>query len=184
LAITPAKPLGPSVLPGIDGFFFNAELRPVRIPILKPDAYLQVVEQACRQRGLRLTPLRAQVLRLVLATGRPIKAYDVLASLSYANGETAPMTAYRALDFLTDHGFIHRLACLSSYVACTSPDNHRAVPFLICETCHAVVEVEFDDQTIFPLLHTLAQVRGFRPRAQSLEVLGECADCSHRHGRS
>lgn len=147
----------------------------MRNPTLKPDAYLRVVEQACKRRGLRLTPLRAQALRLVLAAGRPIKAYDVLAGMTDANGETAPMTAYRALDFLTVHGFVHRLASLSSYVSCTNPDNAHPVPFLICESCHVVVEV--NDERIVSLLHAQAQGRGFHPRAQSLEVLGECAAC-------
>jgi Fur family zinc uptake transcriptional regulator len=146
-----------------------------RIPILQPNDYLQAVERACEQRGLRLTPLRAQALQLVLAAHGPIKAYDVLAGMSDANGETAPMTAYRALDFLTEHGFIHRLASLSSYVACASPGGAHAVPFLICENCRAVTEVK--DQRIAILLDSLARDLGFRPRAQTLEVLGACALC-------
>jgi len=137
--------------------------------------HVRAVAQACEQRGLRLTPLRAQTLQLVVAAGKPIKAYEVLAGMTVANGETAPMTAYRALDFLTAHGFIHRLASLSSYVVCASAVSAHAVPFLICESCHAVSEV--NDQRIVAFLHGLARDQGFKPRAQSLEVLGKCAAC-------
>jgi Fur family zinc uptake transcriptional regulator len=149
-----------------------------RNPIRKPDIYLQVVERVCEQRGLRLTALRAQVLRLVVAARRPIKAYEVLASLIDANGDTAPPTAYRALDFLTEHGFVHRLASLSSYVACACPERAHAVPFLICERCHSVAEIR--DENIVALLSALALARGFQPRAQTLEVQGSCAACQKK----
>jgi Fe2+ or Zn2+ uptake regulation protein len=33
---------------------------------------------ACRERGLRLTPIRALVVRLIAQAGRPVKAYDLL----------------------------------------------------------------------------------------------------------
>ena len=145
---------------------------------LAPAYYHRVVEQACRQRGLRLTPLRAQVLRLVVKARRPIKAYDVLARMIETNGDTAPITAYRALDFLTEHGFIHRLASLNAYTACLHPQTRHSVPFLICESCDAVVEL--GGEGIVALLNSLADARNFHPRAQTLEVHGECAACRDR----
>ena len=51
-------------------------------------AYVHAVEQACDTRGLRLTPLRAQVLGLVAEAGKPIKAYDLLDSQAKALGFT------------------------------------------------------------------------------------------------
>ncbi|MGO4777470.1 transcriptional repressor, partial [Lysobacter sp. 2RAB21] len=41
-------------------------------------AFVQEVERACEQRGLRLTPIRAHALRLIADAGRPMKAYDLL----------------------------------------------------------------------------------------------------------
>ena len=40
--------------------------------------FVKAVEQACEQRGLRLTPLRAQALALIAAETKPTKAYDLL----------------------------------------------------------------------------------------------------------
>jgi Fur family zinc uptake transcriptional regulator len=144
-------------------------------PKSRPDDYVRVVERACLQRGLRLTPLREQVLRLVVAAGQPIKAYDVLGRMIDANGDTAPPTAYRALDFLTEHGFIHRLASLNAYVGCSHPEHRHSVPFLVCEKCHRVIEIE--DGRTSALLESLAAACGFQPREQTLEVYGECAGC-------
>src|SRR5690606_40247268 len=41
-------------------------------------AFVSAVERACRERGLRLTPIRAHVLGLIAETEQPIKAYDLL----------------------------------------------------------------------------------------------------------
>jgi Fur family zinc uptake transcriptional regulator len=145
---------------------------------LAPADYVRVVEQACEQRNLRLTPLRAKVLRLVVKARRPIKAYDVLAKMIAMSGDTAPTTAYRALDFLTEHGFIHRLASLNAYVACLHPETRHSVPFLICEKCQAVIEL--GGGRIVALLNSMADAHDFQPRAQTLEMHGFCAACRNQ----
>jgi Fur family zinc uptake transcriptional regulator len=139
-------------------------------------AYVRAVEAACAERGLRLTPLRAQVLGLVAAAGKPIKAYDLLDLMKGEVGSTAPPTVYRALDFLLEQGFIHRLASINAFVACHHPQVRHSVPFLICDGCQNAIELE--DTRISELLQSQAQSLGFSARAQTLEVHGLCANCS------
>lgn len=138
-------------------------------------AYVHAVEQACVSRGLRLTPLRAQVLGLVAAAGKPIKAYDLLDQMKSESGSTAPPTVYRALDFLLEQGFIHRLASVNAFVSCHHPQVRHSVPFLICDNCQNALELE--DERIADLLDQQAKALGFTPRAQTLEVHGLCASC-------
>jgi Fur family zinc uptake transcriptional regulator len=138
--------------------------------------YVQAVEKACEERGLRLTPLRAQVLGLIAAAGKPVKAYDLLDSMKTQNGSSAPPTVYRALDFLLEQGFIHRLASVNAFVGCHHPQARHSVPFLICDNCQAAIELE--DERIPQLLDVQAKSLGFVPRAQTLEVHGLCANCS------
>ncbi|WP_290889219.1 transcriptional repressor [Arenimonas sp.] len=138
--------------------------------------YLHAVEQACEERGVRLTPLRAQVLGLIAEAGRPVKAYDLLDSMKALNGSSAPPTVYRALDFLLEQGFIHRLASMNAFVGCHHPHERHSVPFLICDGCHSAIELE--DERITRLLDAQAKAMGFSPRAQTLEVHGLCAHCS------
>ena len=133
------------------------------------------MESACATRGLRLTPLRAQVLGLVAAAGKPVKAYDLLEQMKTATGNVAPPTVYRALDFLLEQGFIHRLASINAFVACHHPQVRHSVPFLICDSCQNAIELE--DTRISELLQSQAQGLGFSTRAQTLEVHGTCADC-------
>lgn len=139
-------------------------------------SYLRAVEAACTERGIRLTPLRAQVLGLIAAAGKPVKAYDLLDSMKAANGTSAPPTVYRALDFLLEQGFIHRLASVNAFVGCHHPHERHSVPFLICDGCQSATELE--DERITRLLDAQAKALGFLPRAQTLEVHGLCATCS------
>ena len=138
-------------------------------------AYVRAVEAACTERGLRLTPLRAQVLGLVAAAGKPVKAYELLDSMKTASGNAAPPTVYRALDFLLEQGFIHRLASINAFVACHHPNVRHSVPFLICDQCQSATELE--DERISGLLESQAQALGFETRAQTLELHGLCARC-------
>ena len=138
--------------------------------------YLRAVEEACEARGIRLTPLRAQVLGLIADAGKPVKAYDLLDAMKRENGSSAPPTVYRALDFLLEQGFIHRLASVNAFVGCHHPQARHSVPFLICDNCQDAIELE--DARITALLEQQARALGFQPRAQTLEVHGLCATCS------
>ena len=140
-------------------------------------AFVAAVEAACVERGLRLTPLRQRVLELVAAESKPVKAYDLLGQLRDEQGSAAPPTVYRALDFLLEHGFIHKLESINAFVGCHHPDEAHQVPFLICDVCANAVEL--CDERVADLLGSQARERGFVPRAQTLEVHGVCRDCTH-----
>src|SRR5580692_11789193 len=97
-------------------------------------------EAQCAARGQRLTPIRRQVLDALLGSHKPLGAYEIIERIA---GETrpAPITVYRALDFLRDNGLVHRIESHNAFVACVH--NHASddlVVFLICERCGAVGE--------------------------------------------
>ena len=140
------------------------------------DAFVHEVERACEQRGLRLTPIRANALRLIADAGRPVKAYELLDLMKTTHDAAAPPTVYRALDFLLEHGFIHRLASVNAFVGCHMPRVQHSVPFLICDRCQSATELE--DESIVGALEARARALGFAPQAQTLEVHGLCAECA------
>lgn len=137
--------------------------------------FVRAVEDASETRGLRLTPLRKEVLELVAAARKPVKAYDLLDLLREKHGNVAPPTAYRALDFLLENGFIHKLESINAYVSCYHPAEVHHVAFLICDTCCSAQEV--CDQRVAGLIEAQARASGFTPRAQTLEVHGTCKQC-------
>ncbi|MDE1961079.1 MAG: transcriptional repressor, partial [Xanthomonadaceae bacterium] len=88
----------------------------------------------------------------------------------------APPTVYRALDFLIDNGFIHKLQSINAYVSCHHPSVVHQVPFLICDVCESATEI--CDERVSGMLAEQARALGFRARAQTLEVHGVCRHCS------
>lgn len=139
-------------------------------------AFVRTVAEACEQRGLRLTPLRLRVLEMIAASDKPAKAYDLLDRLKDERAGAAPPTVYRALDFLLENSFIHKLESINAYVSCHHPEEAHQVPFLICDSCASAVEI--CDERVATLLGEQAREHGFRPRAQTLEVHGLCAGCA------
>ncbi|MBU6198955.1 MAG: transcriptional repressor [Xanthomonadaceae bacterium] len=138
--------------------------------------FVREVAAACTQRGLRLTEIRLQVLELIAASDKPVKAYDLLDRLKDARSNAAPPTVYRALDFLIDNGFIHKLQSINAYVSCHHPSVVHQVPFLICDVCESATEI--CDERVSGMLADQARSLGFRARAQTLEVHGVCRHCS------
>ncbi|HZP67323.1 MAG TPA: Fur family transcriptional regulator [Rudaea sp.] len=143
-------------------------------------AFVREVAQACEARGLRLTEIRLQVLELIAASDKPVKAYDLLDRLKDDRGNAAPPTVYRALDFLLENGFIHKLESINAYVSCHHPSVAHHVPFLICDVCETAIEI--CDERVAKLLADQARSLGFRARAQTLEVHGVCKSCGSRSG--
>lgn len=153
-----------------------AEPHPVP-PLVPIDAQLDRAAALCLRRGAKLTDLRRQVLALVLEAGRPVGAYDLLDRLRGQRRGAAPPTVYRALDFLMEHGLIHRVERLSAFVGCPAHDHHaHAAQFLICGGCGAVTELE--DGPVRATLEAAAARVGFTVHKATIEAEGQCAACA------
>ena len=124
---------------------------------------------------LRLTKARRQVLEILLEDHRSIGAYDILKRLSSHSVKPQPPTAYRALDYLVEHGLAHRIEKLNAYVACANPGICERAGFIICTRCNTVAEIECADEETGLL--DAAIESGFVAEQSILEVEGICADC-------
>lgn len=149
----------------------DSETHPATVDALDRAAAL------CERRGARLTALRRQVLALVLEAERPVGAYDLLERLQGQRRGAAPPTVYRALEFLMEHGLIHKVERLSAFVGCPVHDHHaHAAQFLICGGCGTVQELE--DATVRDALARAAGARGFAISGVTIEAEGRCAACA------
>lgn len=137
---------------------------------------IRAAEDKCRAEGLRLTPLRRQVLELVWSSHGPIGAYEILDRLRAERAGAAPPTVYRALDFLREHELIHRLESLNAFIGCGDPARRHGGQFLICTDCGAVAEL--DDPAIERTVSRRAGTLGFSVAHQTIEVAGRCRDCT------
>ncbi|WP_248308466.1 Fur family transcriptional regulator [Bosea sp. 124] len=134
-------------------------------------------ERICRERGLRLTPIRAKALEALHADHRPVGAYDLADRISPVGGRRlAPISIYRALDFLVEQGFVHRLSSRNAYIACLHGHGaDEVVAFLICEACGGVDEDS--SPAMKKAVAAIAQSRQFSPSHQVVEIVGHCEHC-------
>jgi Fur family zinc uptake transcriptional regulator len=144
---------------------------------------LDHAEAISRREGLRFTPQRRQVLEALLESHVPASAYDVIDRLGKtghhhgAAKRLAPVSVYRALEFLTEHRFAHRIESKNAYVACDRGEDcaPEGTLFLICDNCGAAGEAS--SQALGRLIGALAKGFDFAPRARVLEIRGLCARC-------
>ena len=91
----------------------------------------------------------------------------MLEALRRSHAGAAPPTVYRALDFLIEHGLIHRIESLNAYVGCPRPERPHVSQFLICGGCGATAEL--DDPAIAAVLRRAAKL-GFLVEQQTIEL--------------
>lgn len=130
---------------------------------------IAVVEKACADNGLQLTPVRKRTFEILLEAHAALGAYDVLARLDAEGLGSKPPVAYRALAFLVDNGFVHRIERLNAFVACAHPGASHDPAFMICRGCKKVAEA---DLTAFP-----AATSGFQIEQTVIEAEGLCPAC-------
>ena len=68
--------------------------------------------------------------------------YDILDLLREAGFNSQPPVAYRALDFLVENGFAHKIERLNAFVACALPGTVHSPAFMICRQCDIVAETQ------------------------------------------
>jgi Fur family transcriptional regulator, zinc uptake regulator len=139
---------------------------------------LAAAEKLCAAKSLRFTPLRRRVLELIWSGHKPVGAYALLDSLRSEELGSAPPTIYRALDFLIEHGLIHRIERMNAFIGCNHPGEAHRGFFLICAECGNAEELEASD--LGDAITAGAARRGFTAREMTLEVTGVCADCSRQ----
>ncbi len=133
-------------------------------------------ENVCRDRGQKFTQIRRQVLQALLASHRPLGAYEVIDDLARSMPRPAPITVYRALDFLMANGLVHRIESRNAYLACAHDhDAAAAVAFLICDRCGSVGEIPA--APVAASLAAAARATGFAPKLSVVEITGTCTHC-------
>lgn len=140
-------------------------------------AILADAEDVCAGRKVRLTLQRRRVLEIVAESHCAIGAYEILEHLTVGGKRPAPVTVYRALDFLMEHGLVHRLASLNAYIACPHPGARHGAQFLICKRCGTIGELS--NATVQRAIAGAASDVGFTVSAPVVEVAGLCLNCRH-----
>src|SRR5262249_46344853 len=70
------------------------------------------------ERGERLPPMRRRGRETPAASHKPLGAYEIMDEVARSGPRPAPITVYRALDFLRLNGLVHRIESRNAFVAC------------------------------------------------------------------
>ena len=141
-----------------------------------PSEATRAVEAACSERGVRLTPMRRAAYEAMVAYAAPISAYELLERMQQSTGKRlAPPTVYRALDFLLEEGFVHRIESRNAFVVCDHPGDRHESMYFVCRECGASHEAH--DPDVRASLDAHARGLGFTPQRKVVEVYGLCAQC-------
>lgn len=136
---------------------------------------LSRAERTCERRGSRLTGQRRDVLSCVAASHSAVGAYDIIERMAGHGPRPAPITVYRALDFLEAHGLVHKIESRNAFVACTHAHEGQPAAMLVCENCGLVAELAVPD--VFERLNAAAVAQGFALRRSVVELTGLCQAC-------
>lgn len=139
---------------------------------------LAAAEARCSEKSLRLTPVRRKVLEMLLQEHRALGAYAILDYLREEGFGSQPPVAYRALDFLVENEFVHKIERLNAFVACAHPGATHSPAFMICRKCDAVAEAQSTPAK--GALGAAARAVGFEIERTVVEAEGICPDCTEK----
>jgi Fe2+ or Zn2+ uptake regulation protein len=132
--------------------------------------------QALRERGLKATPQRVVVYRILRRGDEHLRAEDVLAAAAAELPNVSLPTVYAALTVLEELGVVRRVVALGGTTMYDTrvDDHHHA----ICQRCGRVTDLDAPTDLTPALI--AAGASGFTPQRAQLTVLGLCASCASR----
>jgi len=139
------------------------------------DGAIERARAICEAKGSRFTPQRQQVLELVWQSHKAVKAYDILDMMGKDGVAAKPPTVYRALDFLMEHGLVHKIESLNAFVGCPFGGANHIAQFLICDSCDTVSEIS--SEALGSVVADAAAADGFQLSGQTIELHGVCRMC-------
>ena len=133
-------------------------------------------ERTCERRGSKLTGQRREILSSVAQSHSAVGAYDIIERMAKHGPRPAPITVYRALDFLLAHGLVHKIESRNAFVACSHSHEGQPAALLICQTCGTVAELDVPE--IFERIVQRAKAQKFSPAHTVIEMSGTCGSCA------
>lgn len=140
---------------------------------------LDQAAKLCKEKDVRFTAIRKQVLKLIWQSHKPVGAYELLPQLEKAGFNSAPPTVYRALEFLLDMNLIHRINSLNAFVGCSHPEQSHSSCFFICQSCGVAQELHSDPLT--QMSRKLEKELGIKVNENVAEFSGICPPCQSEH---
>lgn len=126
-----------------------------------------------RDAGLRITPQRQSILRVLEASDRPLTVDEIWKGM--AEGRSGIPTVYRNLERFVREGWVEPLLGADQvvrYARCHSHEHHH---HLQCERCGRMTEIGACG--LDSIQSALETKTGYRITRHQLQLFGICKDC-------
>jgi Fe2+ or Zn2+ uptake regulation protein len=126
-----------------------------------------------RDAGLRITPQRQSILRVLEASDRPLTVDEIWKGM--AEGRSGIPTVYRNLERFVREGWVEPLLGADQvvrYARCHSHEHHH---HLQCERCGCMTEIGACG--LESMQSALETKTGYRITRHQLQLFGICKDC-------
>jgi len=135
-------------------------------------------EAYLRERGLRVTRPRMEILELAWSTHRHFSAEELWGWVRERSSTTSRATVYRTLALLVEGGFLAPLDDRSGQMLYEHILGHSHHDHMICLGCGRILE--FRNEAIEELQEEVAREHGFHLTGHTLTLEGYCRSCARR----
>ncbi|MBW2069844.1 MAG: transcriptional repressor [Deltaproteobacteria bacterium] len=140
---------------------------------------IEIFREFIRQKKLRNTPEREQVIRTIFATHDHFDVDELYHELQRRNEKISKATIYRTIPLLLECGLIQEAFFQDGHMHYEHIYGHDHHCHLRCLGCDKIVE--FIDNSMAVLEEKLGRQYNFLVTAHKLEVYGYCAKCRAHH---
>ena len=139
---------------------------------------LQIFQDYIRQRGLRRTPEREEILRQIFAVHGHFDVDELYLQLKGQGSKVSKASIYRALPLFIDCGLIREVDFSDGHWHYEHIYGHDHHNHLRCLGCGEIQE--FEEPTLQFLEEQLARTYNYRIKGHQLQVYGYCAACRRK----
>ncbi|MBM4283779.1 MAG: transcriptional repressor [Deltaproteobacteria bacterium] len=136
---------------------------------------LEIFREYIRQRGLRRTPEREEILQQIFETHEHFDVDGLYLRLKQKGAKVSKASIYRALRLFLDCGLIREVDFSDGHWHYEYIYGHGPHCHLRCLSCGQIVE--FEEPGLPLLQERLARQYGYRIADLQLEVKGYCSPC-------
>ncbi len=137
---------------------------------------LEILEKFIREKGLRYTPQRDEILRTFLSVERHLSADELHRIVKNKNPNIGYTTVYRTMKLLEEAGLCNEVDFGDGISRFEHQYGHEHHDHLICIKCGSYTEVV--KPAIEKLQERLAKERRFIPLKHKLQIFGICSKCA------
>jgi Fur family transcriptional regulator, ferric uptake regulator len=137
---------------------------------------LVLLEKFIREKGLRHTSQREEILKVFLSVEEHLSAEELYQIVKKKNSKIGSVTVYRTMKLLEAAGLCNEVDFGDGVSRFEHKYGHEHHDHLICVKCGRCVEVV--KPGIEKLQDVLAKEKHFIPLKHKLQIFGVCSKCS------